>query len=128
MGSAAESKNYIRKIRHETLRISVIERLEGYLGIGPGGTIMTPAVTVAEEEREEDYWDDDEETRKDSSAEVETKMWVDHCKRLFLWYYNIYLVRPLFRYVRSLFFFTHLYRCLFFGLLNPLLSILIDIT
>ena len=125
MGKAVEAKNYIRKIRHETLRITVIERLEGYLKIGPGGTISTPAGTVVEEEPEEDYWDDDEETRKESLAEIEAKMWVDHCKRLFLWYYNIYLVRSLPLFFGSLFL-DHLCPC-FLGLLHFSLSIFIDI-
>src|SRR5256885_11011018 len=34
MGKVIEAKNYIRKIHHETLRISVTARLDGYLKIG----------------------------------------------------------------------------------------------
>ena len=97
MGNETEAKCYIRKIRHETIRISVIQRLEEYLNINQEG-VSTPSVTsaksapVEEEEEEEEDNDDDQETRRASSPLPEIRRWVDHCKRLFLWYYHIYLV------------------------------------
>jgi len=96
MGKETEAKCYILKIRHETIRISVIQRLEEYLNINQE-SVSTPSVTSAksapvEEEEEEDN-DDDQETRRASSPLPEIGRWVDHCKRLFLWYYHIYLVR-----------------------------------
>jgi len=69
---------YVAKIRHETLRISVIERLEGYLGIERG---KAPGVTVYN--AEEDY--------QAGAAEAPFEPFKDLCKRRFLWYYESYL-------------------------------------
>src|SRR5262245_48254434 len=69
---------YVAKIRHETLRISVIERLEDYLGIDRG---KTPGVTVYN--AEEDY--------QSSAADAPFEPFKDLCKRRFLWYYESYL-------------------------------------
>ena len=70
---------YVAKIRHETLRISVIERLEDYLGIhrskNPG------VVTVYN--AEEDY--------QSNAAEAPFEPFKDLCKRRFLWYYESYI-------------------------------------
>ncbi|KAJ4382773.1 hypothetical protein N0V86_001996 [Didymella sp. IMI 355093] len=68
---------YIDKIRHETLRISIIERLEDYLGIRG----ERPAVTVYN--AEEEY----QSGREDAPFEP----FKDLCKRRFLWYYHSYL-------------------------------------
>jgi len=97
MGSEVQAKCYIRKIRHETLRISVIQRLEAYLNINQEAQSAPP--TIVESLRTGDD-SDDEETRPGSPALPEVGMWVDHCKRLFLWYYDIYLVHnPTFPYL-----------------------------
>jgi ubiquitin-conjugating enzyme E2 Z len=86
MGSEKQAKSYIRKIRHETLRISVIQRLESYMKMDE---VAPMAVPVADE----DF--DDERTRRASPVAPQIGMWEDECKRLFLWYYEIYLVCPL---------------------------------
>lgn len=68
---------YVSKIRHEALRISVIERLEEYMGISRD----RPGVTVYN--AEEDY----QSGRDDAPFEP----FKDLCKRRFLWYYPSYL-------------------------------------
>ncbi|KAF1944168.1 UBC-like protein [Clathrospora elynae] len=68
---------YVAKIRHESLRISVIERLEEYLDINR----ERPTVTVYN--AEEDY----QASRDDAPFEP----FKDLCKRRFLWYYQSYL-------------------------------------
>ncbi|KAI8940487.1 hypothetical protein NX059_004169 [Plenodomus lindquistii] len=70
---------YVSKIRHESLRISVIDRLEEYLGIHQS----RPGVTVYN--AEEDY----QAGREDAPFEP----FKDLCKRRFLWYYPSYLAR-----------------------------------
>lgn len=70
-------KAYVDKIRHETLRISVIERLEEYLGLRGD----RPAVAVYN--AEEEY----QSAREDAPFEP----FKDLCKRRFLWYYRSYL-------------------------------------
>ncbi|KAF2187021.1 UBC-like protein [Zopfia rhizophila CBS 207.26] len=70
---------YIAKIRHETLRISVIERLEDYLGIDRG---KVPGVTVYN--AEEDY--------QSNTADAPFEPFKDLCKRRFLWYYESYML------------------------------------
>jgi ubiquitin-conjugating enzyme E2 Z len=69
---------YVAKIRHESLRISVIERLEEYLNINQG---KTPGVTVYN--AEEDY--------QSSAADAPFEPFKDLCKRRFLWYYESYM-------------------------------------
>ncbi|PHH60323.1 hypothetical protein CDD81_1849 [Ophiocordyceps australis] len=66
--------SYVHKIRHETLRISVIQRLEGYLGLKPDGSMT-----------KEPDCDDMDETN------VPFEPFKDLCKRRFLWYYDSYL-------------------------------------
>jgi hypothetical protein len=107
LGHVNEAKAYVQKIRHETLRISVIQRLEGYLDLDENGDpnrSSTPAVDGSGK-GEEDYVDEDEEgaelTRIPSPSEPEVGMWVDLSKRLFLCYYDIYLVStPAFHAIR----------------------------
>ncbi|KAI4863743.1 UBC-like protein [Hypoxylon rubiginosum] len=77
-------KDYVAKIRHETLRISIIQRLEDYLGISMNGTV-TPA---AERELYDLDMDDDLEMEDPS---VPWEPFKDICKRRFLWYYDSYL-------------------------------------
>jgi ubiquitin-conjugating enzyme E2 Z len=70
---------YVSKIRHETLRISVIERLEDYLGIHRGKS--AGAVTVYD--AEEDY--------QANMSDAPFEPFKDLCKRRFMWYYQSYL-------------------------------------
>ncbi|KAH8736806.1 ubiquitin-conjugating enzyme/RWD-like protein [Ilyonectria robusta] len=74
-------KDYVQKIRHETLRISVIQRLEAYLGLSPDG------YQHGVEARDPDEIDDDD---IDESS-VPFEPFKDLCKRRFLWYYESYL-------------------------------------
>ncbi|KAK1757667.1 hypothetical protein QBC47DRAFT_376659 [Echria macrotheca] len=76
-------KDYVQKIRHETLRISVIQRLEEYLGVQPDGSVSTPVPNQEDYDLDMDVMDDD------SSAPFEP--FRDLCKRRFLWYYDSYL-------------------------------------
>ncbi|CAL3966377.1 unnamed protein product [Diplocarpon coronariae] len=79
-------KDYVAKIRHESLRISVIQRLEEYLGISPSGTVQQhPSVDEEDDETEEDIDHDYE----DMSVFDPFR---DLCKRRFLWYYDSYLL------------------------------------
>lgn len=70
---------YVAKIRHESLRISVVERLEEYLSINQ----ERPGVTV--------YNAEDDCVSGDGSVPFEP--FRDLCKRRFLWYYQSYLTR-----------------------------------
>ncbi|KFY89493.1 hypothetical protein V500_05635 [Pseudogymnoascus sp. VKM F-4518 (FW-2643)] len=76
-------KNYVMKIRHESLRISIIQRLEEYLGIASNGTVLPPITN-----------DSDEDSIDDNSDEalVAFEPFKDLCKRRFLWYYDSYLL------------------------------------
>ncbi|KAK6954421.1 hypothetical protein Daesc_004388 [Daldinia eschscholtzii] len=78
-------KEYIAKIRHETLRISVIQRLEEYLGLSGG---CLPTASSAEQEEYGVEADDDIEI---DDASVPWEPFKDLCKRRFLWYYDSYL-------------------------------------
>ncbi|MCJ1397344.1 hypothetical protein MMC11_000536 [Xylographa trunciseda] len=77
-------KNYVAKIRHETLRISIITRLEGYLGIYADGTVAEPPPVYPVETAEFD------EDIEESNPTFEP--FKDLCKRRFLWYYESYLL------------------------------------
>ncbi|KAK3330388.1 small conjugating protein ligase-like protein [Apodospora peruviana] len=80
---SASGVNNDLQIRHETLRISVIQRLEEYLGLAFDGTVTAPPVN------KEDY-DLDMDTLDDEST-VPFEPFKDLCKRRFLWYYDSYL-------------------------------------
>lgn len=69
---------YVAKIRHETLRVSVIERLEDYLGIKRGKSSQVSVYNA-----EEDY--------QSGVGEAPFEPFKDLCKRRFLWYYESYL-------------------------------------
>jgi hypothetical protein len=93
IGKEKEAKLYIRKIRHETIRISVIQRLEEYLNIDQPVLNNFDGATAAANSDDDD--DEDEEPRRPASpGPLELGMWHDRCKHLFLWYYDIYLVKP----------------------------------
>lgn len=68
------------QIRHENIRISVIQRLEDWLGILPDGTIMPPTDEITE----------DEEMFGDEYSQPPFEPFKDLCKRRFLWYYETY--------------------------------------
>ncbi|KAI0383845.1 UBC-like protein [Hypomontagnella monticulosa] len=78
-------KEYIAKIRHETLRISIIQRMEEYLGIT--GSCLSAAPTSEREDYDLDM-DDDIEI---DDASIPWEPFKDLCKRRFLWYYDSYL-------------------------------------
>ncbi|KZF23741.1 ubiquitin-conjugating enzyme [Xylona heveae TC161] len=73
-------KDYIAKIRHETLRVSVIQRLEEYLGIMPDGTIDPPVQLSP-----------DSEIEVLDEAQLSFEPFRDLCKRRFIMYYDSYL-------------------------------------
>ncbi|KAF6842486.1 ubiquitin-conjugating enzyme [Colletotrichum musicola] len=77
-------KDYVQKIRHETLRITVIQRLEEYLGLTPDGVAVTQ-----QSAGEQDQLDIDMEDMDDTTVPFEP--FKDLCKRRFLWYYDNYL-------------------------------------
>ncbi|KAH8910679.1 UBC-like protein [Coniochaeta sp. PMI_546] len=82
---SSDKKNqsdYVQKIRHETLRISVIQRLEEYMGLASDGSIATSAAT------KEDMEDMD---GMEDEANIPFEPFKDLCKRRFLWYYDSYL-------------------------------------
>ncbi|KAL7922647.1 ubiquitin-conjugating enzyme/RWD-like protein [Trichoderma austrokoningii] len=74
-------KHYVQKIRHETLRISIIQRLESYLGLLPNGASAPPERIYS---NSFDYEDLDE-------SSVPFEPFKDLCKRKFLWYYDSYM-------------------------------------
>ncbi|KAK4227210.1 hypothetical protein QBC38DRAFT_364675 [Podospora fimiseda] len=83
---ALDKKNqteYVQKIRHETLRISVVQRLEEYLNIGADGAVVAPV------SNKDNYELDIDNTIDDESVPFEP--FKDLCKRRFLWYYESYL-------------------------------------
>ena len=75
--------HYQAKIRHETLRISIIQRLEGYLGIQADGTVAD--LPPLERPFSTDYDD-----LHHDAGEPEFEPFKDLCKRRFLWYYPSY--------------------------------------
>ncbi|GKT75676.1 ubiquitin-conjugating enzyme [Colletotrichum tofieldiae] len=78
-------KDYVQKIRHETLRISVIQRMEEYLGLTPDGNAITQQSAADGEQLEMDTEDMDD-------TNVPFEPFKDLCKRRFLWYYDNYLL------------------------------------
>ena len=75
-------KDYVAKIRHETLRISIIQRLEGYLGINPDGTLKPSSERITEANRDSHV--------DDTVPDFEP--FKDLCKRRFLWYFDSYML------------------------------------
>ena len=78
----------IFQIRHETLRIAIIGRLEEYLGIAADGSIL-PAATPA---ADSDLYDDQDPSMMDLDTAGSFEPFKDLCKRRFMWYYDSYLV------------------------------------
>ncbi|KAL9106068.1 MAG: hypothetical protein Q9227_008854 [Pyrenula ochraceoflavens] len=88
--SAQDKKNqaaYADKIRHETIRIAVIQNLEQWLGVQPDGSIIEP----------NQRWDPETEDQLDPEDLADDDVprifepFKDLCKRRFLWYYDSYL-------------------------------------
>ncbi|QSZ32870.1 hypothetical protein DSL72_002451 [Monilinia vaccinii-corymbosi] len=85
-GDKQNQKDYVAKIRHETLRISVIQRLEEYLNLTSTGTSL-PYSPPSDDD------DDDSDLDRDilDESSVVFEPFRDLCKRRFLWYYDSYL-------------------------------------
>ncbi|RHZ73104.1 hypothetical protein CDV55_107739 [Aspergillus turcosus] len=78
------SKAYIEKIRHETLRIAVIQPLESSLGIQLDGTDKpSESKNVGEDDEGDDSFDDEDGTFFEPFADLR--------KRRFLWYFDSYM-------------------------------------
>lgn len=71
------------KIRHETLRIAVIQPLEKSLGIQPDGTVVPPYPANPS--------DDDDEDKLLLEEEIQFEPFEDLRKRRFLWYFESYM-------------------------------------
>ncbi|KAI1423974.1 ubiquitin-conjugating enzyme/RWD-like protein [Xylaria sp. FL1777] len=74
-------RDYVAKIRHETLRISVIQKLEDFLGISSANDL--PATPVEYDPQTESLDLDD--------SSIPWEPFKDLYKRRFLWYYDTYL-------------------------------------
>ncbi|KAG8530741.1 uncharacterized protein KY384_004098 [Bacidia gigantensis] len=74
--------HYVAKIRHETIRIAIIQRLEDYLGIHSDGTVDD--FPVLEENVIRTEYDVE-------PAAPPYEPFNDLCKRRFLWYYDTYM-------------------------------------
>jgi ubiquitin-conjugating enzyme E2 Z len=70
---------YVDKIRHESLRISVIARMEEYLGLNQGATKLVSS--PHSESLSDEQYDQNGET---------FEPFKDKCKLRFLWYYDSY--------------------------------------
>jgi len=79
-------RTYVLKIRHETLRISIITRLEEYLGINADGTLQPSSVPS-----EQDTYDDGVPSLIELEGAIAFEPFRDLCKHRFLWYYDTYL-------------------------------------
>ncbi|KAK6336314.1 hypothetical protein TWF696_001876 [Orbilia brochopaga] len=75
---------YALKIRHETLRISIIQRLEEYLALKPDGT------SIVRQPEEGESSDNDPQYVEEGGVYF-FEPFKDLCKRRFLWYYDTYL-------------------------------------
>ncbi|KAK9389348.1 ubiquitin-conjugating enzyme/RWD-like protein [Lipomyces mesembrius] len=78
-----EQEQYCHKIQHETFRISILQRLEGYMRINPSTGRVNPVEDIshlspAEREAEE-------------QKRTHLEPFTDLCKRLFRYYYHIYM-------------------------------------
>ncbi|TKA73320.1 hypothetical protein B0A49_03129 [Cryomyces minteri] len=87
-------KAYVAKIRHETLRISVIQRLEEWLKIPFISTNGTTCEAAAPEQPQsyEVYEYDAERDYRESAEDYLFDPFKDLCKQRFLWYYDSYML------------------------------------
>lgn len=74
------------QIRHESLRISVIQRMEEYLGITAAGDLLPVDNMYDDSDTEANEID-----REFDDSNVSFEPFKDLCKRRFLWYYDAYL-------------------------------------
>ncbi|KAK9780797.1 putative UBC core domain-containing protein [Seiridium cardinale] len=81
-------KDYVAKIRHETLRVSVIQRMEDYLGVTNG--IQASARSASERDDYSLDFDDDDDDDLDE-ASVPWEPFKDLIKQRFLWYFDSYM-------------------------------------
>ncbi|KAI0022200.1 UBC-like protein [Xylariomycetidae sp. FL0641] len=84
-GDKKNQKDYVAKIRHETLRISVIQKLEDALGLPSHGNAI-PTFPKQEEYSTSSTDDDDLD-----EANIPWEPFKDLYKRRFLWYYDTYM-------------------------------------
>lgn len=88
---------YVAKIRHETIRIAVIHKLEAIMEISADGTPRetTPEwASAGSEEDDEDEEEDDRirrQKREELIAASKFEPFADLYKRRFFWYYETYL-------------------------------------
>lgn len=81
---------YAAKIHHETLRISVIKRLEGYLDIQAEGVESAERVAIEQVAKPITKSDPFSEASRDDKDDKVWEPFGDLCKRRFLWYYTSY--------------------------------------
>ncbi|KAH0829439.1 hypothetical protein AYO21_09778 [Fonsecaea monophora] len=82
---------YCAKIRHETLRIAVIQRLEEALGIQPDGSLAAPSPHSAQWSSEDDEEDELKEDPLENQIKLKFLPFRDLFKRRFLWYFEHYM-------------------------------------
>lgn len=81
-----KNEAYCAKIRHETIRIAVLQKLEHMFGIQADGTVHK----IPEAEK----WDSDDSDDDDDDSDLRNRKWEpfnDWQKRRFMWYYETYL-------------------------------------
>ena len=88
MGQHNEAKAYVSKIRHESIRISVIERLEEYLQ----PKVVSVPTPPPNDGCEDDESGDSSETALEERPTLAPPRWIDLSKRLFLCYFDRYMV------------------------------------
>lgn len=86
-GDKKNQKDYVAKIRHEALRITIIQRLEEYLGISASGTVQEHAPFDGDDSGGENDLDGEYD-----ESPVAFDPFRDLTKRRFLWYYDSYLL------------------------------------
>ena len=85
---------YVAKIRHETIRVTVVQKLEHVMNIPKDGTVLDSEIT---EWSSNSDWSDQENTRNkrrkagEAIAGAKFEPFADLYKRRFLWYYETYL-------------------------------------
>ncbi|KAI1614404.1 ubiquitin-conjugating enzyme E2 Z [Exophiala viscosa] len=84
---------YCAKIRHETLRIAVIAKLEDALGIQADGSVATPEDSPkwSSDEEEEAGDEMNDEDVAEAQAKLKFEPFKDLYKRRFLWYFEHYM-------------------------------------
>lgn len=94
--STAEEKKaarlYASKIRHETIRVSVLDRLETYLGLDPAQLLPAGRRLDGKVENDTKLAIEYGDAFKGESDNIDAaEPFADLCKRRFLWYYESYL-------------------------------------